>query len=1019
MRRAEDILMSSSHKGELDLGAVQDELGRDARRRFWRSLEEVAQTGEYQEFLHHEFPRDPAKQAAAGLNRRDALKFMAASAALGGLTACTKLPAQKIVPYVHPAEEFVPGKPLFYATAMPFGGAATGLLVESHMGRPTKIEGNPDHPGSLGATDLFCQASVLNFYDPDRSQVLVHEGRISGWSEFLDAANLLRAEQSGIKGAGLRLLTESVISPTLADQIKGWLSQFPSAKWHQYEPMGRDNAREGARLAFGEYLGTYYKFDQAGVVLSLDGDFLAYGPGAIRYARDFAAQRRIVDTASNMNRLYVVESTLTITGAMADHRLPMRAGEVEAFARAVAAGLGVKLAGASGAPAGVPSDWIPALVRDLQAHRGASIVVAGEHQPPVVHAIAHAMNEALGNGGKTVIYTDPIEASPVNHVRSLGELVDDMKSGSVDTVVVIGANPVFTAPADLPFTEAFLKVKRRIHLGLYNDETGQLCHWHIPETHFLESWGDARAYDGTVSLIQPLIAPLYDNRSAHEVMAALSGQAGETAHDLVRDYWSKQNLPQKPANYEVFWEASLEKGVIAGTALPPRTVALKAGFDQGASPQPSGGMEIVFRPDPSVWDGRFANNGWLQELPRPFSKLTWDNAALVSVRTATRLGVSQADVVKLEYSGRQVEAPVFVLPGHPDDSVTVHVGYGRQRAGRIGTGVGFSAYVLRTAAAMGIGTGLEATKTGKKHHLVTTQNHHLMGNAPEQAEEESVAAFKRDVIRTATLAEFRQNPDFARNNEDQAASKLSIYPGYDYSQGYSWGLAIDLNSCTGCNACVVACYAENNIAVVGKNEVDNGRDMQWLRVDTYYRGGVDNPEAYNQVVMCMHCENAPCEYVCPVGATVHSPEGLNLMVYNRCVGTRYCSNNCPYKVRRFNFYLFSDWQTPSLYGMRNPDVTVRSRGVMEKCTYCVQRIQEAKIKAEEEDRTVRDGEIVTACEQVCPTQAIAFGNLNDHQSRVAKLKAQSRNYGLLADLNTRPRTTYLGKLRNPNPEIKV
>ncbi len=1039
-----DKVMTGPHKGELDLGAVRAKLETDAGRHFWRSLEEAAETEGHQEFLHHEFPRDPALQSSmplglresfnpaeaspshliqlgpqsGGVSRRDALKFMAASAALGGLTACTKMPPQKIVPYVRPAEQFVPGKPLFYATAMSVGGAATGLLVESNMGRPTKVEGNPDHPGSLGSTDAFCQSSILTFYDPDRSQVLIREGRISGWSDFVEAMNLVRAEQSGIKGAGLRLLTESVISPTLADQIKGLLAQFPAAKWHQYEPAGRDNAREGGRLAFGEYVHTYYKFDQADVVLSLDADFLASGPGAVRYARDFADKRRIEDTGSTMNRLYAVESTMTITGAMADHRLPMRAADVESFARAVAAGLGVKLAGPAGVPAGVPGDWIPALVRDLEAHRGASIAVAGEHQPPIVHAIAHAINEALGNFGKTVIHTDPIEANPVNQVESLRDLANDMKSGLVDTVVVIGANPVFTAPADIAFAESFLKAKRRIHAGLYNDETGQLCHWHVPEAHFLESWSDARAYDGTVSLIQPLISPLYQNRSAHEVLAALSGQAAESPHDLVRGYWSRQTLPQKPANYEVFWQAALEKGIIAGTVLPPRTVTVKTGFDQGPASRPAGGMEIVFRPDPCVGDGRFANNGWLQELPKPFSKLTWDNAALVSVRTAERLGLAQADVVRLDYSGRHLEVPVFVLQGHPNDSITLHFGYGRERAGRIGTGIGFNAYRLRTSEAMSIGAGLDLRKTGNRYHLVTTQNHHLIGpEGNKNAEEESVEAFRREVIRVANLEEFRQKPGFTHGEEEQKIPTL--YPGYDYSQGYAWGMSIDLNSCTGCNACVVACYAENNIPVVGKTEVDNGRDMQWLRVDTYYRGDLDNPEAYNQIVICMHCENAPCEYVCPVGATVHSPEGLNLMIYNRCVGTRYCSNNCPYKVRRFNFYLFSDWETPSLYGARNPDVTVRSRGVMEKCSYCVQRIEEAKIKSEEEDRAVRDGEIATACEQACPSKAIVFGDQNDRQSRVAKAKNQSRRYGLLTDLNTRPRTTYLARLRNPNPEIKV
>jgi MoCo/4Fe-4S cofactor protein with predicted Tat translocation signal len=1022
--------MTQDGKNRLDLVQIRTRLEKDGGQRSWQSLHELAETQEYRDFLHHEFPYNSEK-STNGVSRRDALKFMAASAALAGLSACTKLPTQKIVPYVQAPEEIVPGKPLFYATAMPFGGVATGVLVESHMGRPTKIEGNPQHPASLGATDAFTQASILTLYDPDRPQVLSHQGRIRAWSEFLGAVDQLRDQQQSTKGAGLRILTETVTSPTLADQIRSLLKQFPNAKWHQYEPTGRDSARQGSRLAFGQYVNTYYRLDKADVILALDSDFLCYGPGSLRYARDFADKRRVVDAQSTMNRLYVVESTPSSTGAMADHRLPLRAGEIESFARAVAEQLGAKGAANAAAPANIPADWIPALARDLQKHSGASIVLAGDNQPPAVHTLVHAMNRALGNEGKTVIYTDPIEANSTDQVQSLRELAADIRAGSVDTLIIMGGNPLYNAPADLEIRNLFFppaaapgepnppsKVGLKIHLSLYHNETSELCDWHIPESHYLESWGDARAYDGTVSIVQPLISPLYESKSVHELFAVLSGEAGRSAHDIVHDYWKNQKGAE---DFEVFWETTLHDGVMAGTALPPKTVSLKTDFGtQGAANAPSagaGGLELVFRPDPTVWDGSFANNGWLQELPKPTTKLTWDNAAMLSAATAERLGVVNEDLVELRLHGRSVKAPVWIMPGHAHDSVTVHLGYGRTRAGRLGTGIGFNAYSLRTSDALCIASGLEVVKTGARYPLAATQHQHIIERQQAKSDEESAAAFDRDLVRATTLEKFCRNPDFAKDPPEKTTEAQSLYPGFKY-EGYSWGMAVDLNSCTGCGACVVACQAENNIPVVGKEQVAAGRAMHWIRVDTYFKGDLDNSETYYEPVLCMHCENAPCEGVCPVAATVHSPEGINEMVYNRCVGTRYCSNNCPYKVRRFNFKLYSDWTTPSLFALRNPNVTVRSRGVMEKCTYCVQRINKAKIASELEDRDVRDGEILTACQQSCPTQALVFGNINDPNSRVSKLKAQSRDYSLVAELNTRPRTTYQARLRNPNPEIK-
>jgi Fe-S-cluster-containing dehydrogenase component len=932
------------------------------------------------------------------VDRREFLRLMGASLALAGLGACTRQPTETIVPYVRQPEHVVLGEPLYFATAMPLGGFATGLLVESHEGRPTKVEGNPEHPASLGATDAIAQASVLGLYDPDRSQVVTSAGEIRPWSAFVAAMRAALEAQRAARGAGLRLLTETVTSPSLAQQIRALLRAFPAARWHQWEPAGRDGARAGSRLAFREYAETRYRLERADVVLSLDADLVGTGPGSLRYARELTRRRR--PDGGHMNRLYVVESTPSVTGAVADHRLPLRAAAVEGLARAIAGRLGVRMrVGADPALARTHAAWIDAVARDLQEHRGACVVVPGEHQPAAVHALAHVLNDALGAAGRTVEYTDPVEAEPIDQGASLRELVADMGAGSVDMLVILGANPVFTAPADLGFAEQLGRVGLRIHLGPYDDETAELCHWHVPEAHYLESWGDTRAYDGTVTLIQPLIAPLYGGKTAAEVLAALSDRPERSAYEIVREYWKGE---RPDSDFEAFWRKALHDGVVPDTTLPARRVSLQDDWDTTPPAQAAEGLEIVFRPDAHVLDGRFANNGWLQELPRPITKLTWDNAALLAPATAARLGLRSEDVVELRYRGRSVRAPVWIVPGHAPDSVTLPLGYGRRRGGGVAAGAGFDAYMLRTADALHFGAGLEIRKTGARARLACTQEHHAMEG--------------RDPARAGTLAEYHARPDFARAHEPEPPRDLSLYPARQY-EGYAWGMAIDLGACIGCNACVAACQAENNIAVVGKDQVLRGREMHWLRIDRYWEGGSENPRTLHQPVPCMHCENAPCEVVCPVNATVHSSEGLNDMVYNRCVGTRYCSNNCPYKVRRFNFYLYSDWTTESLKMARNPDVTVRSRGVMEKCTYCVQRIEHARARAERESRRIHDGEVVTACQQACPAEAIVFGDVNDPHGRVAKLKADPRNYALLAELNTRPRTTYLAAVRNPNPAL--
>ncbi len=1035
----------------MDIAAIRARLAASQGKEYWRSLEELAGSEAFQESLGREFP-DAAGEWRGETDRRHFLRLMGASLALAGLTACTRQPAETIAPYVHPAIGITLGKPLYFATAMPMSGAAEGLLVESHEGRPTKIEGNPNHPASLGATSLFAQASALTLYNPDRARAITNVGEIRSWDAFGAELQRLLAEKRASQGAGLRILTEAVSSPTLIDQIKTLLAQLPAAKWSQYEPVNRDNATAGARMAFGEPVNTIYRFENADVILSLDADFLTCGPASVRYARAFADRRRLLNGDRRMNRLYVVEGSMTNTGAVADHRLPLRPSEIEGFAQEVAASLGVQAGGRPGAAQTKWGNWVDPIARDLDRHRGRSLIIAGDSQPPAVHALAHAMNQALGNAGATVVYVAPVEAAPVDQTQSLAELARDMEAGQVDLLVIIGGNPVYDAPADLEFAQRMSKVRTRVRLGLFHDETSELCHWHIPESHYLEAWSDARAFDGTVTIIQPLIAPLYESKSAHELVAALSGQPQRSGYEIVREYWMRQRgaraqpsqtpppIPAQarneqeaaqvitrlqaspqPTAFDQWWQEALRTGVAPDTALEPKQVSVKAGWSNqivapatSNPPEDRNALEIIFRPDPSVYDGRFAHNGWLQELPKPLTKIAWGNAVEISPATAAAFGLSYeaawrggehgqalVDVVELQYKGRKLLAPVWITPGHADGCATAHLGYGRARGGSVGAGVGFNAYAIRTSDAPWFGQGLTIRKTGRRQPVATTQLHYTMQG--------------RALARSATLDEFRNRPNFAR--EEEPPPDTSLYPEWPYND-YAWGMAIDLNACVGCNACVVACQAENNIPVVGAEQVMRGREMHWLRIDRYYKGEVDRPETFFQPVPCMHCEKAPCELVCPVGATLHSSEGLNDQVYNRCVGTRYCSNNCPYKVRRFNFLLYADWTTPQLKMQRNPDVSVRSRGVMEKCTYCVQRIQEAKIAAEKEERKVRDGEIKTACQQACPAEAIVFGDINDPQSRVSKLKREPRNYAMLAELNTRPRTTYLAAVRNPNPEIK-
>jgi molybdopterin-containing oxidoreductase family iron-sulfur binding subunit len=998
---------------DLDWVELRERLAGRQGRALWRSLEELADTAEFAALVEREFPEQAAEWPDE-VSRRRFLQLMSASLALGGLAACTRQPLERIVPYVQQPEQIVPGKPLFFATSMTLGGYALGLLAESHMGRPTKLEGNPEHPASLGATDLFAQASVLDLYDPDRAQTVTHNGRIGTWEAFAAEIAGARAALAAAGGMPLRVLTGAVTSPTLAALLQRLLAENPRARWHIWEPTsGEGNA--GLRMACGEGVHVRYDFSRVRVALALDADFLTQGPGAVRYARDFLAGRRVHESGDRFTRLYAVESTPTATGTIADHRWPMATAEIGRFALEVAAALGV---GGGTAQAGEPTVRANAVATDLAAHRGASAVVAGDQAPAALHALALAMNARLGNLGSTVLVSDPVEARPADGAASLAELVASMQAGEVDTLLVLGGNPAYDGPADLGFAEAMFKVPRRIHLSSSANETSARCHWTLPETHYLESWGDARAFDGTVSLVQPLIEPLYGGRSAIEVVSIFTADGGRDGEELLRAQWQGKLSGADP---EKAWRQALHDGFIAGSSSPHREVAIGdlSSAIRALAEAPTASAErseVVFRPDPTIWDGRFANNGWLQECPKPLTKLTWDNAALVAPALAQRLGLANGQWLELEVDGRRLQIPTWIHPGQAEHTVTVHLGYGRRQVGRVGRGTGFDAYAVRGSA--GLWQAPVAVRAGRGHHpLATTQLHHNIDTDPRQGTNlEGREAGRRHLVRVGTLERYAEEPEFARHVGHGAAEEASLYPAWSY-EGRAWGMSIDLGSCTGCNACVVACQAENNVPVVGKEQVARGREMHWLRVDRYYEGALEAPRVHHQPVLCMHCEQAPCEVVCPVAATVHSDEGLNDMVYNRCVGTRYCSNNCPYKVRRFNFLKYADTETPVLRLLRNPDVTVRSRGVMEKCTYCVQRINAARIDADREGRPIRDGEVVTACQQACPTAAIVFGDCNDPTSAVAQRKREPLAYGLLTELGTRPRTTYLAKLVNPNPAL--
>ena len=997
----------------MTLEQVRQELKGVKGKKYWRSIDELAGTAEFEAAVEREFPSS-AQEWVDPVSRRGFMKLMGASMALAGLAGCTKQPDEPIYTYAKAPEDLILGKPMYFASAHPFVTGAVPLLVKSDQFRPIKVDGNPEHPYNHGSSDPYTQGTLLDLYDPDRSQHTTYRGENREFAEFAQALRLKAAATKD--GTGLYFLSATITSPTLARQWKAVQAVYPKATLVQYDP-----AIAGTALASGKT--AQYNLADADLIVSLDADFLsgASYPGFHKLVGDYAARRK---DPSKLNRLYAIESSPTTTGLKAEHRLGLRASEIPAFAAALASAVGVS---GVAAPAYAWTDeqtkFLTALAKDLKASGGKSAVIPGLYQDASVAALAAAINSALGNTGKTVIAAGESSVPlPSDQLAGFKALVADLNAGKVDWLVILNGNPIYDAPADLDFADAFNRATIVAHLGSHVNETGLISHWHIPTAHYLESWSDARSYDGTVSIVQPLIDPLYGGRSAHDVLQTLLDEPELSAYEAVR----ATAKPLIKGDFETGWRKALHQGWIDGTAYAGDSGVKAAGGIQVPAPSSKDALEIIFRPDPNIYDGRWSNVGWLQELPKPVTNLSWDNAAQVSGATLTKLGLEEDNIIELTVNGRKVKAPVIAVPGHPDNSVTVHLGYGRQAAGRVGSGQGFNAFLIRSTDAPFYATGtlakvegtwgLAITKSHFQDHRSARFSGEGTGNNSLEADE---AINERGIIRYATLDQYKADPGFANEGESRPKTEMdtSMFPNWAYNEANAWGMSIDMNSCTGCNACIVSCYAENNIAVVGKQQVRIGRNMQWLRIDTYFEGDLSAPRAHFQPMACQHCENAPCEQVCPVGATVHTPEGLNTMVYNRCVGTRYCGNNCPYKVRRFNFLLFSDFETESLKLSRNPDVSVRSRGVMEKCSYCVQRISAAKIESDKDNRPIADGEIQTACQQACPASAITFGNINDKGSRVAKLHADERSYQVLADQNTRPRTKYVAAVLNLNQEL--
>jgi len=1027
---------------------IQHPPARETGRAYWRSVEEYSQTPEFQQWLEKEFPAGASEFWGDGVSRRSFLRLMGASMALAGLgmSGCRR-PEAHLVAYAKTPEWLIPGKALHYATSMPRRRGGAPLLVTTYQGRPVKIEGNPAHPSALGKSDLRSQASILDLYDPDRSKAFLHEGKPAARDEFLAAA--AAALQASGSGAGVAFLSAEYASPTVSRLRADLLKKFSAATWVTYEPLASAAAAEASRMTLGEGRALRYRTEKAAVLLTLDADILSTEDGGLDVVRGFADGRKLRDSSTPMNRLYVVESRYTLTGSCADHRLRAAASHIPAIASALLAAVKGE---AFTLPEGFDRAWVSEAAADLKAAGSKALVAAGPAQPLAVQLAALAINQALGALGSTL----ETVAVPVASGPGIQDLAAAIRSGSVQSLFILGANPAYTAPADLDWTALQKKVPAVFHLGTHVDETGAAAQWHAPQAHYLEAWGDALLDDGSLGCVQPMLLPLWGGISAAQLLAFLAAGPASAQAPLVDGPELVQATLRSrlgAAYNESAWQLFVRDGYLKDSAAASAPASVPAVPAPAPVPALSASnLEVAFVPSASLGDGSHANNGWLQELPDAMTKVTWDNAVLLSPRTAKELGlyaktekgIETTDIVEISLGGRTLEAPILVQPGHADYSLTLVLGYGRTHAGSVGSGVGYNAYLLRTSDAPFVATGASVRPTGRRFQFAITQEHWSMEG--------------RDIVREAPLAHYKEHPKFAYAQGLESHAKPtdeSFYksPPFDYEKHHQWGMVIDLNACTGCNACVIACQAENNIPIVGKDQVAKGREMHWIRIDRYFSAASkfrsdngkeelpNDPEMVMQPVTCMHCENAPCETVCPVNATVHNEEGLNVMAYNRCIGTRYCANNCPYKVRRFNFFDYNKRQLDSLYlgplgpagkpdsiGMqKNPNVSVRMRGVIEKCTFCTQRLEASKIshkaKMRQAGRTsladlkLPTDSVQVACQQACPADAIVFGDLSDPHSRVHRMKGIDRNYNLLDYLNVRPRVSYLARVRNPNPRM--
>jgi len=978
---------------------------------YWRSLDELADSPEFRKFVESEFPEE-AGELSSGLSRRKFLSVMGASLAFAGLSSCRR-PVEKIVPYVKAPAEGLPGEKLFYATAHTHGLSAQGQVVESHVGRPTKIEGSTRHDLVNGKSNTRMQASVLNLYDPDRSSEIIHDGAVSWIEAFVEKYSEIHKASLENGGQDLALIMPSFASPSLNRQLQLFRDSFPAARIAAWDPVSDENVHRGIELAAGKKMLLHTDLSKAKVILGLDSDFLHSDGEDLYNAAGYAQGRRVRSENDPMSRYYAVESAYSISASNADHRLRMKSSEIPLFTLKLAhtlnhKGRGLLLpempADAYFTPA--QEKWISVLAEDLENNRGECLILAGRNQSPELHALVYALNELLGNSGRTVRYYDA-EDTVFPDTDALKSLAADLDAGNIQTLILFDSNPAYWAPADLKMSSRMKKAGTLIHFSAYLDESSPYADWHIPAAHYLESWGDARALDGQRLIVQPLIAPLFNGSSALSFLHLLATAELKSDFELLQEGW-KELLPAD--TFDKDWMKLLSDGVYSATAyshhaLPARQAEIKRRFaEHVAEKRDANGLEVNFRPHSSLFDGRHANNGWLQELPDPISKIAWDNPAWISAATAEKYGVENGDMVAVSLNGATVDIPVWIVPGHADGCVTLHLGFGRWFEGRIAKGTGFNVYTLRSSDKPYTDFGAGIMKLRSKHAMANTQDHGSMEGRP--------------LIREASLEEYRNNPEFAPDMVKHPPLK-SLWEEHPYDEGYQWGMVIDLNACIGCNACTIACQSENNIPVVGREMVEKGREMHWIRLDRYFSGDIDDPQVAYQPLGCQHCENAPCEQVCPVAATSHDEEGLNVMTYNRCIGTRYCANNCPYKVRRFNFYNFTKDTPETLKMAMNPEVSVRFRGVMEKCTFCTQRINNAKIQAKNEGRGLKDGDVQTACQQSCPTHAISFGNILDQKAEVTVLKGNNRNYAMLAELNIKPRNTYLAKLRNPHPALSA